>query len=204
MKYLIGAGGHATVLHDIAQKIDIEIDGVFISPGAKNITSLPIIDDILNIEKYQNDEFILAFGNIEARKKFQKKFEGKINWFSLIDKSAIICKDVSLGIGIAIMPRAIINSGATIGNHTIINTGSIIEHGCVIQDHAHVSPGSTICGNCTIGEGTWIGAGTTIINEINVGNSSIIGAGATVIRDIPDNVLAVGNPAKVKKLRGAK
>lgn len=204
MKYLIGAGGHATVLCDIAEEQNIRLDGVFISPNAKNITELPVIDDIINIEKYPNDEFILAFGNIKARMKLQKELEGKIKWFSLIDKSARISKHASIGVGVVIMPNVVINSGVYIGDHSIINTAAIVEHQTTIEKHVHVSPKGTICGNCTIGEGSWIGAGATVRDGIKVGKSSIIGLGAAVIDDIPDKVTAVGVPAKVKKMRGTK
>jgi acetyltransferase-like isoleucine patch superfamily enzyme len=38
-----------------------------------------------------------------------------------------------------------------------------------------------------------------VIEKVCIGEQSIIGAGATVTRDIPDNVVAVGSPAKVIK-----
>lgn len=48
-----------------------------------------------------------------------------------------------------------------------------------------------------IGENSWIGAGAIILPGVHIGKNTVIGAGAVVTRDIPDNVLAVGNPAHV-------
>ena len=48
----------------------------------------------------------------------------------------------------------------------------------------------------TIKQGSSIGAGSIIL-PVTVGNYSLIGAGSVVTEDIPDNVLALGNPAKV-------
>lgn len=48
-----------------------------------------------------------------------------------------------------------------------------------------------------IGENTWIGAGVNIVPGVRIGNNSIIGAGSVVTRDIPDHVVAVGNPCRV-------
>lgn len=48
-----------------------------------------------------------------------------------------------------------------------------------------------------IGENTWIGAGTVIVPGITIGKNTVIGAGSVVTKDIPDNVVAVGNPCKV-------
>ena len=48
-----------------------------------------------------------------------------------------------------------------------------------------------------IEENVWIGANVTIVPGITIGKNSVIGAGAVVVKDIPDNVVAVGNPCKV-------
>ncbi|WP_299286298.1 sugar O-acetyltransferase [uncultured Mucilaginibacter sp.] len=49
----------------------------------------------------------------------------------------------------------------------------------------------------TIGDDCWIGGGAIICPGVNIGNRCVIGAGAVVTKDIPDDSLAVGNPAKV-------
>ena len=49
----------------------------------------------------------------------------------------------------------------------------------------------------TIGDNVWIGGSTTIIGGVTIGSNTVIGAGSVVIRDIPENVLAAGNPCKV-------
>ena len=48
-----------------------------------------------------------------------------------------------------------------------------------------------------IGENTWIGAGVIIVPGIRIGKNAVIGAGSIVTKDIPDNVIAVGNPCRV-------
>jgi serine acetyltransferase len=54
-------------------------------------------------------------------------------------------------------------------------------------------------GEARIGNGNFWGTGAKIINRCTVGDNVVIGAGAVVITDIPDNVTAVGVPAKVVK-----
>lgn len=49
----------------------------------------------------------------------------------------------------------------------------------------------------TIGDNVYLGATVTIIGNVKIGNNVIIGAGSVVVKDIPDNSIAVGNPAKV-------
>lgn len=198
-RYLIGAGGHATVLHDIAKKSGIEINGVFVDSGAKNITTLQVVDTIDNIVNYPEDEFILAFGNLKVRENLIRVLTSKgTHWFSLIDPSAVICDDVKIGVGVAIMPGSIINSGAEIHDHAIINSGAIVEHGCVVGEGVHMSPRSVVCGNTKIGNHSWICAGATIIDGLTIGSNSIVGAGAVVTHDVADNQKVVGNPAHEK------
>ena len=48
-----------------------------------------------------------------------------------------------------------------------------------------------------IGENTWIGSGVVIVPGVKVGKNVVIGAGSIVTKDIPDNVVAVGNPCRV-------
>lgn len=51
-----------------------------------------------------------------------------------------------------------------------------------------------------IGDGSWIGTNVVIVGDIKIGNHCVIGANSTVVNDIPDYSVAVGNPAKVKKI----
>lgn len=48
-----------------------------------------------------------------------------------------------------------------------------------------------------IGDNVWIGAGVSILPGVTIGDGSVIGAGAVVLRDVPESVLAAGNPARV-------
>ena len=48
-----------------------------------------------------------------------------------------------------------------------------------------------------IGENVWIGSGAVILPGVSIGKNSVIGAGSVVTKDIPENVVAVGNPCRV-------
>ena len=48
-----------------------------------------------------------------------------------------------------------------------------------------------------IGRNCWIGAGAIIVPGVTIGDNVVIGAGSVVTKDIPDNVVAVGNPCRV-------
>lgn len=48
-----------------------------------------------------------------------------------------------------------------------------------------------------IGKNCWIGAGVVILPGVTIGDNVVIGAGSIVTKDLPDNVVAVGNPCKI-------
>ena len=55
-----------------------------------------------------------------------------------------------------------------------------------------------------IEECVWIGAGGIVLPGVTIGRNSVIGAGSVVTKDIPENVVAVGNPCRVMRPIGEK
>lgn len=52
----------------------------------------------------------------------------------------------------------------------------------------------------TIGNNVWIGANCMVNPGVHIGNNVVIGSGSVVTKDIPDNVVAVGNPCRVMRV----
>ena len=48
-----------------------------------------------------------------------------------------------------------------------------------------------------IGESVWIGGGAIICPGVKIGDRAVIGAGSVVTKDVPNDVVAAGNPCKV-------
>lgn len=55
-----------------------------------------------------------------------------------------------------------------------------------------------------IGKNCWLGAGVIVLPGITIGDNSVIGAGSVVTKDIPENVIAVGNPCRILREIGEK
>lgn len=49
----------------------------------------------------------------------------------------------------------------------------------------------------TVGDNVWVGAGVQVMPGVTIGSNVVIGGGSVVVKDIPDGVLAVGNPCRV-------
>ena len=50
-----------------------------------------------------------------------------------------------------------------------------------------------------VGDNVWIGGGTTVVPGVTIGSDVVIGAGSVVTHDIPDHVVAFGNPCRVQR-----
>ena len=56
-------------------------------------------------------------------------------------------------------------------------------------------------GPIVIGDNAWLGTRVIVLSGVNIGKGAVIGAGSVVTKDVPDYAIAVGNPAKVVKIR---
>ncbi|MFI6341403.1 sugar O-acetyltransferase [Streptomyces sp. NPDC050535] len=48
----------------------------------------------------------------------------------------------------------------------------------------------------SIGNNVWLGGGAIVLPGVSIGDNAVIGAGAVVTKDVPEGVVAVGNPAR--------
>jgi acetyltransferase-like isoleucine patch superfamily enzyme len=87
----------------------------------------------------------------------------------------------------------------TIGNNAFIGPNVSIYTACHSTDVAERNSRREWAEPVTIGDNVWIGGSVTILPGVTIGNGVTIGAGSVVTRDIPDYVVAAGNPAKIIK-----
>jgi len=207
---LIGGGGHCKVVISILKKINnFKIAGIVDNYKSESfISGIKIIgtnDDLKDIYKSCIHNALITVGSIKDNTKRYRLFnmarEIGYKFPVIISPEAIVDGSVKIGEGTVVMPGSIINIDSFIGKNCIINTGTIIEHDCKIGDYCHIAPGVHISGAVNIGELSFIGIGATIIQGITIGKNVTIGAGSVVIKDVPGDVIAVGNPAKIIKTK---
>lgn len=200
---MIGAGGHAKVCYDIAQKMNKWDEIIILDDNLEN-DYFEITGSISKFEDYLGtSDFFVAIGDNETREEITSELINKNGTIAtLIHLQATIASSVEIGVGTVVMAGVVINSATKIGDGCIINTSSSIDHDNIIGDFVHISPGVHSAGSVTIGTGTWIGIGSNLSNNKEIGSNIIVGAGSTVIKNIQKEGTYIGVPARMMNSNG--
>ena len=201
---LIGGGGHCNSVADCVLALNEYDEVAIIDTAESSYPTVPVIgtdDDIPSLFKDGWTHAFITVGSVGdtkiRRRLFEMVKEIGLNVPAIVDPSAILGKNVSIGEGAFVGKRAVVNAGSVIGECAIINTGAIIEHDCTVGAFSHISPGVVLCGQVSVGHDSHLGANSCVRQLINIGDDSLVGMGSVVVRDLPSNVKAMGNPCKV-------
>ncbi len=207
---LIGAGQHCNVvMYNIAaegkyevaciaevdeSKWNTTINGVLVEPF-KNFDE-PVMRIIE--EKYKTNLFFISFGAMRWRKPVFDYLSCH-GWeaVNIIHPDAVVSPTAKLGKGVLIECGCLITPSPVIGDNVVVNTGSQVNHDNIVEDHVYIASGVILSGGVSIGENSLLDDGVIITLGRKVGKDSLIGAGGIVTKDIPDGVVAYGNPCKV-------
>ena len=86
-----------------------------------------------------------------------------------------------------------------IGNHVMIGPNvTLVTAGHPLEAELR-KKGMQFNKSVRIGDGVWLGANVIVLPGVTIGENTTIGAGSIVTRDIPANVVAYGNPCRVRK-----
>lgn len=200
---VIGSGGHAKVVIEL-----LRAQGKYQILGCTGLAEtgfvlgdIPVLgtDTVLPavLAKGVRNAFVAIGDNHLRLRLLAQVSEMGFELINAVSPNAVVSPSATLGRGIAIMAGAVINAAAQIGDGAIINTNAGVDHDCNIGNGVHIGPGSALAGNVKVERESFLGIGTCVLPGVRIGNRVIIAAGSVVIRDIPDDVTAMGVPARI-------
>lgn len=152
-------------------------------------------------EKEKNDvEVVIAVGEPCVRDLlYHRVKDAGLHLVTLIHPGVYVDETTSIGEGVVIAEGVTITANVEIGDNTYIQPHAVIGHDIKVGRHTVIGSNCQIGGGDCIGDRVFMGflSGTT--DHISIGNDSIISAGAIVFRELPEEVIAVGNPARIVK-----
>lgn len=119
----------------------------------------------------------------------------------IVEKGAEIMEGCVFGDCTGIGPNSMIGPNTIFKGHSMMGPNvHIYTTGHYYDKNKHCFSGRTGPDSVIIGKNVWLGYGVIVLPGVTIGNNVIIGAGSVVTKDIPNGVLAAGNPCIVKKV----
>lgn len=143
-------------------------------------------------------EIAVAIGEPATREKLFRKIEqDRIATPTLIHPDVYIPKTTSVGQGVVIQYGCFISCDVRISDYVFLQPQCNIGHDDVLEEGCMLAGFSNIGGIVDIGSYSYIGLSSAVKQTIHIGERVIIGMGSMVLKDIPDDMIAMGNPARV-------
>lgn len=188
---LVGAGGHARTVFDLAQRCDHRVTAYVDrarvhQPWLGEATQLDVSDEralgdprlagladaaVMGLGGTRPEQLAVRFGLFE---RYAAAFAN--NPPALIHPAAAVADGDAVAAGALVMAAAVVNAGARVGRAAIVNSGAIIEHDAVVDAGAHVAPGAIVLGGAHVGTNAMIGAGAVVLPGARVPAGGLVPA----------------------------
>lgn len=147
-----------------------------------------------------NIEVAIGVGEPATREKLYAKLsEDGISTPTLIHPSVYIPETTKIGKGVTIQAGCFISCNVVIEDQVYIQPQANIGHDDILKKGCVLSGMANIGGNVTIGKYSYVGLSVAVKQGINIGEYSVVGMYSAVYKDIPDEIIAMGNPARAMK-----
>lgn len=198
-----GAGGLGREVLELAKIINSKCkrwdDFVFIVDGAvtDEVNGVQVLEYEDARKRLSGLEVVMGIGEPAIREeKFYLLKEDGITTPSLIHPDVHIPETTCVGQGSVIQYGCFISCNVSIGDYVYIQPHCNIGHDDKLADGCMISGFGNIAGNVSIGRFTYLGLSVAVKEGVSIGGNTIIGMGSVVYKDVPDEMVALGNPAR--------
>lgn len=208
--YVLGIGGSTPVFIDIAEACGYMVAGLYHyndDRTGEHDHGYPILGSFADL--YQSDikgkQFLLSQGDMKIREEVTNKIK-QLGGFvpTLVHPTAIISKYAKISnVGVVIGANCIVQADSVIKSNAVLWDMVLVCHQTTIGNYCFVGPKALVGAHIEVQDFAFIGQDSLLVSGKvgTMGAYSLLGAGAVLTKELPANVVAVGNPARVIKKR---
>lgn len=202
---IIGAGGFAreieTLLPAFLPDTDHRLKG-FLGKDqgvpSEHDLSERLLGDPETYEPASNDRFVLAIGNMDARKRTVEAITDKGGeLLTLIHPTAYVAPTAKLEDGVLVYPFACVSNNAHLKIATKLNYYASVGHDTRLGMYCLLAPYATVNGFGTLHDEVYLSTHATVAPQVTVGTRSKISANSAAMKDVPANSIVFGVPGRV-------
>lgn len=208
--FVLGIGGSTPVFIDIAEACNYKIAGLYHYNDERTGEidhGYPILGSFEDL--YQSDikgkMFLLSQGDMKIREEVTNKIKqlgGLIP--TLVHPKSVISKYAKISNeGVIIGANCIVQADSVIKSNSVLRDMALVCHQTIIGNYCFVGPKALVGAHIEVQDFAFIGQDSLLVSGKvgTMGANSLLGAGAVLTKELPANVVAVGNPARVIKER---
>jgi sugar O-acyltransferase (sialic acid O-acetyltransferase NeuD family) len=199
--FVLGTGGHATAVMDVALSAGFEVVGFVDAGHDGEKLGLPVVADVTSTA---GSALALGIGSNFLREKVFLETKAALPdaWFPpVVHATASVSPLSKLAEGSVVFAMASVGPQSNLGTGALVNTGASLDHDSQLESFASLAPGVRTGGTVRIGQRAVIGLQAGVLQGVTIGADSVIGAHSFVNDDVDDLSVAWGIPAKVIRKR---
>lgn len=166
-----------------------------------NGAGFPVLGSERDYVIQPEDRFVMALGDPITRDQVACDLEQRgARFISLVHPTAIVVDQAEIADGCVLAQNTFVALNARLDSHVFLNTYASVGHDCVVGRSSVLAPGAVVNGDAVLGESVLIGSNAVVTAGRRLGDRARLGAASVAYRNIAEDCLALGNPAKSKKV----
>jgi sugar O-acyltransferase (sialic acid O-acetyltransferase NeuD family) len=196
---IVGAGGFGRELHmwlpDLFPLHQYRFKGFLDRDAAGEVSSEKVLADPHDYSPSPDERFILAIGDLDARRAIAKSLVAKgAQFIHCIHPTAIVAPTAQIGPGAVVYPYAIVSHRARLGDFVHLSLYASVGHDAAVGNNCYLSPYATLNGESRIGDDVFLGSHATVGPGVRIGDQAKVAANSCALRDVPEASFVVGVP----------
>ncbi len=207
---IIGAGGFAreveTLLPSFLPDTPHHVKGFLGKdqgvPTAQDL-SRRILGDPEDYHPQPEDRFVLAIGNMDARRRVITALSRRgATFLTLVHPLALVAPTAVLQPGVLVYPFACVSNNAQLAMGVKLNYYASVGHDTRLGECCLLAPYATVNGFGFLEDEVYMSTHSTVAPQVRIGTRSKISANSAAMKDVPENSLVFGVPGRVVQRMG--